>query len=74
MCNYNKIGIPRHMLNLKINDTCIALRNINKKERLTNNSRVLVIAITPKCIRVQTLGDFKRTFSLLPFGRSFELE
>jgi len=79
--NYNKNGVPPHVLNLKINDTCIVLRNLNKKEGLTNNTRVRVLHITTKCIRVQTLGDNKRTFSIprirfkfrLPFGRSFEL-
>jgi len=79
--NYNNNGVPPHTLNLKINDTCIVLRNLNKKEGLTNNTRVRVIAITSKCIRVQTLGESKRSFSVprirfkfrLPFGRSFEL-
>ena len=78
---YNKNGIPPHVLNLKINDTCIILRNLNKKEGLTNNTRVRVIFISTKCVRVQTLGDHKKTFSIprirfkfrLPFGRSFEL-
>ena len=79
--NYNNNGVPPHILHLKINDTCIVLRNLNKKEGLTNNTRVRVIAITSKCIRVQTFGEVKRIFSVprirfkfrLPFGRSFEL-
>jgi len=79
--NFNNNGVPPHVLSLKINDTCIVLRNLNKKEGLTNNTRVRVISITPKCVRVQTFGDNKRTFSIprirfkfrLPFGRSFEL-
>jgi len=79
--NYNKNGVPPHVLNLKVNDTCIVLRNLNKKDGLTNNTRVRVIAITTKCIRVQTLQEKKKSFSIprirfkfrLPFGRSFEL-
>jgi hypothetical protein len=79
--NFNNNGVPPHILSLKINDTCIVLRNLNKKEGLTNNTRVRIIGITPKCVRVQTFGDIKRTFSIprirfkfrLPFGRSFEL-
>jgi len=79
--SYNKNGVPPHVLKLKVNDTCIVLRNLNKKEGLTNNTRVRVISITTKCIRVQTLLNDKKTFSIprirfkfrLPFGRSFEL-
>jgi len=79
--NYNKNGVPPHILKLKINDTCIVLRNLNKKEGLTNNTRVRILHVTRKCIRVQTLGEGSKTFSIprirfkfrLPFGRSFEL-
>jgi len=79
--NFNNNGVPPHILTLKVNDTCIVLRNLNKKEGLTNNTRVRIIAVTSKCIRVQTLGEKKRSFSVprirfkfrLPFGRSFEL-
>jgi len=79
--SYNKNGVPPHTLKLKINDTCIVLRNLNKKEGLTNNTRVRIIAITTKCVRVQTITEQKKSFSIprirfkfrLPFGRSFEL-
>ena len=79
--NFNKNGVPPHTLKLKINDVCIVLRNLNKKEGLTNNTRVRVIKITTKCIRIQTQGENRKTFSIprirfkfrLPFGRSFEL-
>jgi len=79
--NYNKNGVPPHILKLKVNDTCIVLRNLNKKEGLTNNTRVRLLQISTKCIRVQTLGEIKKSFSIprirfkfrLPFGRSFEL-
>ena len=79
--NFNNNGVPPHLLQLKVNDICIVLRNLNKKEGLTNNTRVRILNITPKCIRIQTLTSNKKSFSIprirfkfrLPFGRSFQL-
>ena len=79
--NFNNNGVPPHLLQLKVNDICIVLRNLNKKEGLTNNTRVRILNITSKCIRIQTLSSNKRSFSIprirfkfrLPFGRSFQL-
>ena len=79
--NFNNNGVPPHLLYLKVNDICIVLRNLNKKEGLTNNTRVRILNITSKCVRVQTMGCSRKSFSIprirfkfrLPFGRSFEL-
>ena len=58
--NFNNNGVPPHLLQLKVNDICIVLRNLNKKEGLTNNTRVRILNITPKCIRIQTLTSNKK--------------
>ena len=79
--NFNNNGVPPHLLYLKVNDICIVLRNLNKKDGLTNNTRVRVLNITSKCVRVQTMTSNQKSFSIprirfkfrLPFGRSFEL-
>ena len=79
--NFNSNGVPPHLLYLKVNDICIVLRNLNKKDGLTNNTRVRILNITSKCIRVQTMNSNQKSFSIprirfkfrLPFGRSFEL-
>ena len=36
--NFNNNGVPPHALYLKVNDICIVLRNLNKKDGLTNNT------------------------------------
>jgi len=53
--NFDHSGNPPHKLNLKVNDICIVLRNLNKKAGLTNNTRVIVLHISRFVIKVQTL-------------------
>jgi hypothetical protein len=78
---YETSSVPLHLLRLKVGDICIILRNINIEEGITNNTRVRVLAIHPRRVRVQTLEDTPRSFNLprihfkfkLPYGDSFEL-
>jgi len=79
---FQKNGVPHHQLQLKVNDICILLRTLNRKEGLTNNTRVRILNISTYCIRVCTLDDSKRKYFniprirfavKLPYGRSIEM-
>ena len=79
--NFNNNGVPPHNLKLKIGDICIVMRNLARKEGLTNNTRVQITKISKFCIRVQTLSAEPKVFLIprirfkfrLPFGQSFQL-
>lgn len=78
---FNKNGCPPHKLNLKVNDICIILRNLNKREGLTNNTRVRITQMNTFSIRVQTLTENPKSHILsrirfkfkIPFGHSFTM-
>lgn len=68
---------------LKENDICLVMRNLNKKEGLTTNTRVKILKIFPYVIRVCTLNpDNRKYFNIprikftvtLPFGRSIAMQ
>lgn len=48
-------GVPSHKLVLKVDDICIVLRNINRRDGLSNNTRVRIVALGQFSIRVKTL-------------------
>jgi hypothetical protein len=73
---------PPHQVVLKVNDLCILMRAVNKEEKFTTNTRVLVVAITQNIVRVCTLDpSYRRYCNLprflfklrLPFGKSFTM-
>src|SRR3546814_12397576 len=76
----NRPVVPPHELKVAVGDICIAMRNLNKKDGLTNNRRVAVLAIQRFAVKVQTIGAQPKTFTLprirfkfrLPHG-SFEV-
>ncbi len=80
--SFTKNGCPPHSLKLKVNDICIVLRNLNRREGLTNNTRVRITHLGKFNIRVQTLDPkHPKSFMLsrirfkfrLPFGHSFTM-
>jgi hypothetical protein len=80
---FQRPGVPHHRLLLKKNDICMVMRNLNRKEGLTTNLRVKIVAIHPYMIRVCTLDPSTRKyyniprirFSVsLPYGRSVKME
>ena len=79
--NFDHSGNPPHMLNLKVNDICIVLRNLNKRAGLTNNTRVIILHVSRFVIKVQTLNQSSSIHLIprihfkfcLPFGESYQL-
>jgi hypothetical protein len=79
--SFNKNGCPSHKLLLKVNDICIVLRNLNKRDGLTNNTRVRITRINRFGIGVRTLGSTPKSFVIprikfkfrVPFGHSFTM-
>jgi len=79
--SFNHNGCPSSKLILKVDDVCILLRNINRREGLTNNTRVRIVDMNRFSIRVQTLGSVQKhhvisrikfNFSI-PFGKAFTM-
>jgi len=77
----NRDGVPPHELNLKVDDVCILLRNLNNTDGLTNNTRVRIVSLDRYRIRIQTLGDRPFTATIprihfrfrLPYVTSYEI-
>ena len=73
--------MPPHTLNLKVGDICIILRNLSKKDNLTNNTWVRILGINTYSVKVQTISATPRVFVLprirfkfrLPFGESYQM-
>jgi hypothetical protein len=79
---FNKTGVPKHILKLKVNDICFVMRNLLKKEGLTNNTRVKITELKRFSIRVCTVDtEIPKFFIIprilfkvtLPYGRSFTM-
>jgi hypothetical protein len=61
----NPKDAPPHALKLGVGDIVFLMRNLNKTQRLTNNTRVEVIAVGTRYVTVQTLGSY-RQIHLIP--------
>jgi len=57
---------PTYQLELKINDICILLGNYNREDGLTKNTRVRIVNITRKLIKVVTINTDYPIFALIP--------
>ena len=62
--DFTHIHVPNHVLELKVGDICLILRCM-KGNDLASNSRVQILAIHSKCIKVMTL-DKRRLVVLVP--------
>jgi len=77
---FNANGVPQHQLILKVGDICLLLRTIAPDMGLTTNTRVKVVALYERSVRVQKLSDGtfhnipKINFIIkLPYGKSFKM-
>jgi ATP-dependent DNA helicase PIF1 len=73
-------GVPQHQLSLKVGDICLLLRTIAPEMGLTTNTRVKIVSLYERSVRVQKLSDGtfhnipKINFTIkLPYGKSFKM-
>ena len=79
--HFNKNCVPPHALNIKEGDVCIIVRNLSKKDNLTNNTRVRILSIKTYGIKVKTISSTPKVFVIprirfkfrLPFGESYQM-
>jgi len=61
---YKQNGVPDHRLVLKKGDICFVMRTLNRKEKLANNTRVRVLEINRFSIKVTTVSNFPKEFTI----------
>ena len=59
---YKQIGVPDHRLVLKKDDICFVMTTINRKEKLSKNTRVVIKEIYRYTIKVQTIDSRAKEF------------
>lgn len=81
LTDFTKNDVPDHCLTLKINDIVLIMRPM-KASGLASNSRVKILAISKKIIKVQQIEGIKKNIVLVPRmrftfrlknGKSFQL-
>ena len=70
---FNTNGIPHHILTLKVGDICLVLRAL-MCDNLPTNARVIILAISPYVIKVQTLADSPRVVLIPRIRFKFSLQ
>ena len=63
--SFNANGVPTHELHLKVNDICLVTRCM-KAVDLATNTRVQIMSISNRIIRVRVLDDPHRPHVLIP--------
>ena len=59
---YHQNGVPDHRMTFKVGDICFVMRTLNRKEKLANNTRVIITQLHDRIIKVFTIEDFPREF------------
>ena len=63
--HYTRNGVPPHILNFKVNDVCLVLRAIPALQ-LATNTRVQIVRLQPRSVRVKTLNEPVSRFVNIP--------
>jgi hypothetical protein len=63
--HYTRNGVPPHILNFKVNDICLVLRAIPALQ-LATNTRVQIVRLQPRSVRVKTLNEPVSRFVNIP--------
>lgn len=64
---YRRNGVPDHRITLKVGDLCFVTRTLNRKEKLANNTRVIIQTINRFSITVKTETDKNFTIPRIRF-------
>jgi len=70
MLNFNtlqfweKTGVPKHELRLKVGDVCFLMRSLYKNDKLAKNTRVKIISIAQFRITVSKLSDPSKIYTI----------
>ena len=64
---------PPHLLSLAEGDIVFLMRTLDKRKNLTNNTRLLILDIKTRFIKVQTLGDHPQTHLIPRIRFSFKM-
>ena len=54
--HFTRNGVPSHILQFKVNDVCLLLRAIPALQ-LATNTRVQIVVLQPRSVRVKTLNE-----------------
>jgi hypothetical protein len=61
---WNKPGVPKHDLKLKVGDICFLMRSLYKKDKLAKNTRVKILSIAQFRITVCRLSDPNKIYTI----------
>lgn len=71
--SFNANGIPKHVLRLKVDDICIVTRSLKTSE-IATNTRVKILSISSKIIKVRTLDADNRIVLIPKIRFKFKLD
>jgi ATP-dependent DNA helicase PIF1 len=82
LSRYKSPNVPPHHLFFKVGDICLVMRTLTSRgDQISTNTRVRILSIGERCIRVETFATPKRNICIprinfvfgLPWGHSFKI-
>ena len=65
-CSYEDNSVPDHILTLKVGDVCLVVRTLSRKDHLANNTRVRILEVREKLVKIETISDLTPRVFLVP--------